>query len=163
MHPAFQGRNDVRAPQPASPRPSQNSHAISPLKPSSYSGWTGIPPAQTIEITTHIRFASGVEARYIVIEADGPNAAMLSFVNARRAVAGKPPLNLTGSDLLAEFRMERGLDFYLTGQRLGDVRRYLQAGTDLFPTGTIPVGSGTYGAMHCFIVPQSEKSRNPNY
>ena len=88
---------------------------------------------------------------------DGPNAAMLTFVNARRAVAGKPPVNLSGAALQAEFRTQRALDFYLTGQRLGDLRRYKEAGTDLFPTGKFPVGAESYGSMHCFIVPQSQK------
>ena len=122
-----------------------------------YSGWTGIGAPQTIEFTTHIRFASSLEAQYIRVEADGQPTAMLSFVNARRAVAGKPQVNLIGLALLAEFRMQRGLDFYLTGQRLGDLRRYKAAGTDLFPTGKFPVGAESYGSMHCFIVPQSQK------
>ena len=78
-------------------------------------------------------------------------------------VAGKPQVNLSGSALLTEFRVQRALDFYLTGQRRGDLRRDLEAGTDLFPTGKFPVGSESYGIMHCFIVPRSEKSGNPNY
>ena len=122
-----------------------------------YSGWTGIPPAKTIETNTHIRFASGLEARYIGVEADGPNAAMLAFVNVRRAVGGKPPVTLSGPALVDEFRMQRALDFYLSGQRLGDLRRYAAAGKDLFPTGQFPVSLDLYGSMHCFIVPRSEK------
>ena len=158
MHPTFHGLNDVRVPQPAVTRPSLNSHPIfPPLKPSMYSGWTGTPPAQPIEVTTHIRFASGLEARYIGVEADGSIAAMLTFVNGRRAVGGKPPVNLSGSALVAELRTQRAIDFYLTGQRLGDLRRYLEAGTDLFPTGKFPVSEETYGTKHCFIVPQNQK------
>jgi hypothetical protein len=88
---------------------------------------------------------------------------MLTFVNARRAVAGKTEVNVSGSALLTEFRMQRALDFYMTGQRLGDLRRYAEAGTDLFPTGKFPVLSADYGTMHCFIVPRSEKSGNPHY
>ena len=59
--------------------------------------------------------------------------------------------------------MPRARDFYLMGQRLGDLRRYAETGTDLFPTGRFPVGSDSYGTMHCFIVPLSEKADNPNY
>jgi hypothetical protein len=162
MHPVFQGRNDVRAPQPAAPRRSLNAHQIyPPLKPSMYAGWTATAPAP-IEVGTHIRFATGLEARYIGIESDGPNAAMLTFVNARRAVAGKPQLNLTGSALLAEFRVQRSLDFYLTGQRLGDLRRYAAAGTNLFPSGPYPVSEDLYGTARCFLIPQSERAGNPN-
>ena len=59
--------------------------------------------------------------------------------------------------------MQRALDFYLTGQRLGDLRRYAAAGTDLFPRGNFPILPNVYGTTHCFIVPRSEKSGNPNY
>lgn len=163
MHPRFQGLNDARVSQPNTTRSSLASNPIfTPLKPSMYSGWTASTSAP-IEMSTHIKFASGLEARYIVVEADGPNAAMLTFVNARRAVGGKAPVDLSDSALIAEFRVQRARDFYLTGQRLGDLRRYLAAGTDLFPTGAFPVGSASYGTMHCFIVPRSEKSGNPNY
>ncbi|HUQ80144.1 MAG TPA: hypothetical protein VM076_03340 [Gemmatimonadaceae bacterium] len=160
----FLGLNDRRVPQPGVPRPSLNSNLIlPPLKPSSYGGWTGTSPAQAIDVATNVRFASGLEAQYIVVEADGPNAAMLDFVNVRRATAGKEPVNLGGPDLLAELRRQRAVDFYLTGQRLGDLRRYADAGTDLFPTGKYPTLPDRYGSMHCFIVPLSEKSGNPHY
>jgi hypothetical protein len=164
MTPPFQGLADVRAPQSPTSRPGLNSNPIwVPLRPMNYSGWSATGAAQTIEITNHIRFASGLEARYMVVEADGPTAAMLAFVNARRAVANKPAVNLSGNALLEEFRRQRAIDFYLTGQRLGDLRRYAAAGTDLFPTGKYPVFPDPYGTMKCFIVPLSEKTGNPNY
>src|SRR6185369_10576739 len=84
MTPVFQGLNDPRLPQPTASRAGLNSNPIwVPFKPSQYSGWLPTGPAQTIDITSNIRFASGLEARYAVIEADGANAAMLTFVNAR--------------------------------------------------------------------------------
>jgi starch-binding outer membrane protein, SusD/RagB family len=164
MHPVFQGLSDVRVPQPRTARRSQNGNTISPpLRPSMYSGWNPTGPAQDIEITSNIRFASGLEARYIIVEIDGPTTEMLTFVNARRAVAGKAPVNMSGSSLLTEFRVQRAIDFYLTGQRLGDLRRYEAAGTNLFPSGKFPVGADSYGSQHCFIVPLSEKTGNPNW
>jgi hypothetical protein len=164
MTPAFQGLNDPRLPQPATSRAGLNSNPIwVPFKPSQYSGWLPTGPAQTIDITSNIRFASGLEARYAVIEADGANAAMLAFVNARRAIGGKPAVNLSGAELVAELRRQRAYDFYLTGQRLGDLRRYAATGTNLFPTGKYPVFPDPYGTMSCFIVPRSEKTGNPNY
>jgi hypothetical protein len=163
MQPAFQNLNDLRVPQPAAPRPSLRSNPIlPPLRPSMFSGWSPTSPAP-IDVSTHIRFASGLEARYISTEVDGPGPAMLTFVNARRAVGGKAPVDLTGQALLAEFRFQRGLDFYLTGQRLGDLRRYAAAGIDLFPTGKYPTLPEAYGSMHCLIVPRSEKAGNPHY
>jgi hypothetical protein len=164
MAPAFQGLSDPRAPQPTASRNGLNSNPIFvPFRPSQYSGWVATNPTQTIDLTNHIRFASGLEAQYIVVEADGPNAAMLTFVNARRAVGGKAAVNLTGAALTAEFRLQRAIDFYLTGQRLGDLRRYAVAGTNLFPTGKYPVFPDPYGSATCFIVPLSEKTGNPNY
>jgi hypothetical protein len=158
MQPAFRDLSDVRVPESATMRNSQSGNQIlAPLKPSMYSGWTGNAPSQAIGVATNIRIASGLEARYIGVEADGPNAAMLDFVNTRRAVGGKPPVNRAGSALVAEFRMQRAIDFYLTGQRLGDLRRYAESGTDLFPTGKVPVLSAVYGSMHCFIIPRSER------
>lgn len=164
MTPAFQGLADPRAPQTAAVRLGLNSNPIwIPLRPSQYSGWLATGAPQTIDITSNIRFASALEARYIETEVDGPTAAMLTFVNARRAIGGKAAVNLTGAALLAEFRAQRAVDFYLTGQRLGDLRRYAAAGTDLFPTGKYPVFPDPYGADKCFKVPLSEKTGNPNY
>ena len=161
--PLFQTLRDPRVPLPAVSRPSLRSNQIfPPLRPFMYSGWSSTAPVP-IDVSTHVRFASALEARYIAIEVDGSNAAMLSFVNARRAVGGAPPVSLTGSALVTEFRVQRALDFYLTGQRLGDLRRYLASGTDLFPKGRIPFAPDNYGTMHCFVVPRSEKAGNPNY
>lgn len=160
----FLSLSDPRVPQSTTSRGGLQQGALwIPLRPSQYSGWVATGTPQTIDITSNIRFASGLEARYIQTEADGPTAAMLTFVNARRAVGGKAAVNLTGSALLAEFRMQRGIDFYLTGQRLGDMRRYAAAGTDLFPKGKYPVNAEVYGTNTCFIVPRSEKTGNPNY
>ena len=164
MAPAFQGLSDPRAPQSAASRLGLNSNPIwIPLRPSQYSGWLATGAPQTIDITSNIRFASALEARYIETEVDGATAAMLTFVNTRRAVGGKAPVTLAGPALLAEFRTQRSIDFYLTGQRLGDLRRYAVAGTDLFPTGKYPVFPDPYGPNKCFLVPLSEKTGNPNY
>jgi len=164
MTPVFQGLSDPRVPQPATSRAGLNSNPIwVPLRPSQYSGWLATTPNQTIDITSNMRVASGLEAQYIVIEADGANAAMLTFVNARRAIGGKAPVNVAGAALVTEFRQQRAIDFYLTGQRLGDLRRYAAGGTNLFPTGKYPVFPDPYGSATCFAVPRSEKTGNPNY
>ena len=159
---SFQSLADARVPSSAA-RPSLRSMPISPpLKPSSYSGWAA-NAAAPIELASDVRFASGLEAQYIVIESDGPSPAMLAFVNTRRVIGGKPPVSLSGPALVTEFRVQRALDFYLTGQRLGDLRRYADAGTNLFPGGKYPTLRDFYGTMSCFIVPLSEKAANPNY
>lgn len=163
IHPTFLGLNDPRVPTLATARLGLNSNPIfPPQKPAMYAGWT---PATvtTIDITTNMKFATYLEAQYIIAEADGPTAATLAFVNARRAVGNQAPVSLTGPALMAELRNQRARDFFLTGQRLGDLRRYLEAGTDLFPKGKYPVFSDFYGENKCFLVPLSEKADNPNY
>jgi hypothetical protein len=163
VHPTFLGLNDPRVPALGTARLGLNSNPIfPPQRPAMYAGWT---PAtvQTIDITTNIKFATHLEAQYVIAEADGPVASTLAFVNARRAVGGQAPVSLTGAALIAELRVQRSRDFFLTGQRLGDLRRYLAAGTDLFPKGKYPVFTDFYGDKTCFIVPLSEKAGNPNY
>ena len=124
MQRPFRDLGDARVPQPAAARRSLVGNPIfPPLTPSMYSGWTAAGPAPAIDFATHVRFASRLEARYIMIEADGATADMLAFVNARRAIGGTPPVNLTGSELLTEFQRQRALDVYLTGQRRGALRR----------------------------------------
>ena len=70
---------------------------------------------------------------------------------------------LSGAALMAELAEQRARDFYLTGQRLGDLRRYAKAGNDIFPAGKYPLFNDSYGTAKCFIVPLSEKAGNPNY
>jgi hypothetical protein len=161
--PAFFSLNDPRVPRLATSRPGLNSNPIfPPQRPYMYTGWSAAT-VQPIDITTTIKFATALEAQYDIAEADGPTAATLAFVNARRAVGNQAPVNLAGAELMAELRDQRARDFFLTGQRLGDLRRYLKAGTDLFPKGKYPVFPDFYGDAKCFIVPLSEKAGNPNY
>ena len=163
MHPVFLNLKDPRMPQSATSRPGLNSNAIfPPQRPLMYSGWNA-NAVQTIDITTLIKFATGLEAQYIMAETDGPIASTLAFVNTRRAIGGQAAVDLAGAELMAELRAQRARDFFLTGQRLGDLRRYAKAGTDLFPTGKYPVFPDPYGTNKCFIVPLSEKAVNPNY
>ncbi len=164
MAPPFANMNDPRVPQDPAKRTGLNSNVLyMPMRPLQYVGWVPSGTAPSIDITTSVKMASGFEAKYIMLEVDGPNAAMLTFVNERRAVGGKAPVNLTGAELLAEFRLQRGIDLYLTGQRLGDLRRYKAAGVDLFPKGKYPIFVDNYGTNTCFLVPLNEKSGNPNY
>jgi hypothetical protein len=130
-----------------------------------YSGWTGTSAVlENLVITdTDVKFATGLEARYVVAEVAGPIASTLAFVNERRAVGGQAAVTLAGNELMAEFRTQRALDFYLTGQRLGDLRRYkAKQAIDLFPTGKFPITSDQYGTATCFVIPQTERNANPN-
>lgn len=168
MGPAFQALADPRAPRTSRTtiRGLNANPIFPPQLPVMYSGWTGTGAAleNAIVTDTDIKFATGLEARYVVAEADGPVAATLAFVNERRAVGGKPPVTLSGNDLMAELRTQRAIDLYLTGQRLGDLRRYkARLNLDLFPTGKFPVTNDQYSSATCFVIPLAEKNANPNF
>ena len=101
----------------------------------------------------------------------GNEAAVLTFVNARRAVGNQPPVTLSGQDLITELRNQRGRDFYMGGLRLADLRRWTRfdpgngpfAGGSYFPTGMHPNENfGAYGDWTCFPIPQSEYEGNKN-
>jgi hypothetical protein len=138
---------------------------LSPLMYTGYNGQTGSAGGAIVPDHGH-RLATGLEARYIVIEAGGPTAAMLAFVNERRAVGQQAPVNLTGDALLAELRDQRSRDFYLSGQRLGDLRRYLRYNNiNLFPTGPYPgstTGQVYDNSITCWPLPTIEVNDNPN-
>jgi len=164
MYTRFLGLNDPRVPQPASTQLGLTGGSIyTPLTPYMYTGWVATGAAPRVDVNFDIKFATGLEAQYMLAETDGPTPATLTFVNQRRAVGGQGAVALTGAALMTELADQRASDFYLTGQRLGDLRRYLKAGNDLFPTGKYPVFNDSYGTLKCLIVPLSEKAGNPNY
>jgi hypothetical protein len=163
MAPGFRAMNDPRLPAPAASQNGLNANPIyPPRRPLMYQGYVAGTPAIP-DITNGIKMATGLEAQYVVAEADGPVATTLTFVNARRAAGGQGATVAVGAALMTELRDQRSRDFYLTGQRLGDLRRYMKAGTDLFPAGKYPVTADLYGSNKCFIVPLSEKAGNPYY
>ena len=167
MGPAFQALADPRAPKTSRTnlRGLNSNPLFPPQRPYMFSGWVGTSAVleNLIATDTDVKLATGLEARHIIAEVNGPVASTLAFVNERRAVGGKPAVDLTGNALMAELRTQRALDFYLTGQRLGDLRRYkAKLGIDLFPTGKFPVTNDQYGTATCFIIPQTERNANPN-
>ncbi len=139
-----------------------------PYRPYSFEGWnkgawTEDSVLVPIDRDTDIRFASYLEARYIIAEAEGPGGSALDLVNERRVFAGQDPVSLSGEDLMAELRTQRARDFYLTGRRLGDLRRYKTLyGVDLFPSGIDPFRDELYGDVECFPIPLAELNSNPN-
>ena len=140
--------------------------AGTPLSPSSYSTFSNTVAGADFAATSSMRIASGLEARYIIAEANGPTAATLAFVNERRAAGLQAPTAATGDALMAELRDQRSRDFYLDGHRLGDLRRYKRFyQIDLFPKGPYP--GSTTGAIYtesidCWPLPTSEINDNPN-
>jgi hypothetical protein len=113
------------------------------------------------------RIASGLEARYIKAEADANPAAMLALINERRAVGKKGPLAATSDMkvLMDELMMQKNLDFWLEGLRMGDFRRNPDNVPFIIPPGDnyYKPELGLVGTQTCWPVPKSEKDNNPNW
>lgn len=131
----------------------------------------GSPPLYAAN--TGIILADYLEAQHDFAEADGPTAATVAFLNARRAVGNQPALSLTpGVDdaaIMAALRDQRGRDLLLGGFRLGDLRRWKRHGVgDFFPTGphvNTAISPSTwpgYQDATCYPIPQPELQANPN-
>lgn len=153
---------DPRIPRSTSP----TARVGTPLSPSSYTSFNNTVTGAPFTPLLGVRIASYLEAQYIIAEAQGPTAATLAFVNARRAAGLQAPVTLAGDALMAELRDQRARDFYLDNHRLGDLRRYKKYYTvDLFPKGPYP-GSTTgqiYNeAIDCWPLPTNEINDNPN-
>src|SRR5437899_11772909 len=106
-----------------------------------YSATPGVVAGTDVKLFeqgTKIVLADYVEAQHDFAEADGPTAATLAFVNARRAVGRQPAVSYTVGDpaIMAELRNQRGRDLFMGGFRLGDLRRWKRLGVGaFFPTG----------------------------
>jgi starch-binding outer membrane protein, SusD/RagB family len=143
-----------------------------PFIPSSFEGWTP-GNTKTIPGGADIRFASGLEAQYIIAEASlyggtggWSDAQVRAFIDARRAVGGHGPY--LGTDLRAELREQRKMDLFFAGYRMPDLIRYKQFyAVDLWPKGKMggypSVAPYQYGATECWPVGLSEASTNPNF
>jgi hypothetical protein len=119
---------------------------------------------------TPIPIASGVEARLIEAEAAlqaGDSVGWLASLNRARSVQGLGPLSDPGNStarLDLTFR-ERAFSLFLSGHRLGDLRRlvrqYGRSQSAVFPTGTYKDGSPR-GSDVNFPIPITEDN-NPNF
>jgi hypothetical protein len=140
-------------------------YAYVPYSPSSFSGYSADAP-HTIRDDEDIRFASSLEAKYIIAEASlrggaggWSNAQVLAFIDQRRAAGGHGPYG--GADLFAELREQKKLDFYFAGYRFPDLRRYLtKYGINEFPSGGLDgftsASPEDYGADTCWPLPPTE-------
>lgn len=133
--------------------------------PSAFSTYAGTVNGAHFDATSSIRVASGLEARYVIAEAEGLNAANLAFVNQRRAAGGQAALVAPSSaEYMTALREQRARDFYLDSHRLGDLRRYKKQGiTD--PRHQLPSGSyyGSttvqFGTQECWPIPALDQQR----
>lgn len=108
-----------------------------------------------------IDLASGLEARYIEVEARNDPAEMRAFINERREVGGHGPYE--GDDLLGELMAQRSIDFWLTARRMGDWRRNPGAVPNILPPG--PYYKPELPDVQdqtCLPIPFNERQHNPN-
>jgi len=132
-------------------------------EPSSYSEWA--PGKQSMfGDNTSVRFASGLEARYIIAEAGGLSpAALRAFIDQRRAAGNQGAFTGTDAQLFTELLDQRFRDFFMDGHRIGDLRRYKKLyQLDMWPKGTMPGLSQSYGTQECMPIATSEVQSNPN-
>jgi len=127
------------------------------------------------EYDTDFLLADYLEAQHHYYEAlamqGGNEAAVLAFVNLRRAVGNQAAVTLSGQALITELHNQRGRDLFLGGFRTGDLRRWTKhntgngpfAGGSFFPTGIHPNTQwGAYGEWTCFPIPLGEYEGNAN-
>ena len=164
----FETTKDPRVPHPVATEATQNGiRAIVPNAPRSYSSWDSTTVGLEFTKGGFMRLATGLEARYIVAEAERPTAASITFVEQRRALdpTGNAATPTTAANFYANLLEQRGRDFFLSAHRLGDLRRFKdQYGIDRFPSGPYP-GSTTgesYGTQTCFPLSSAEIASNPN-
>jgi hypothetical protein len=160
-------KTDPRIPRPATIEKVQQLSTFVPNAPPAFSNYNATLTGADFTRDASVIFASGLEAQYIIAEAQGSNAANLAFINTRRAVGGDAPLvSPTDADFKAAVRDQRSRDLYLAGFRLGDLRRYKKLySLDLWQHGTYnsPVPAPpTFGTAECFPIPLAEYNGNPN-
>ena len=116
----------------------------------------------------NIPLATGIEAQLIIAEhQQRTGGAYVTTLNTLRATIGLPPLVAPGAsaDQTSQIFSERAFWMYLTGHRLGDLRRLIQqygrAGNTVFPIGTTVQGQ-PYGTDVNFGISEDENN-NPNF
>ncbi len=117
-----------------------------------------------------INLSSGREMRLIEIEdmlMKGEWSAAMAAINARRTALGVPTLTAASSEeAWTHFKRERGIELWLEGRRLGDLRRWELNGT---PGALHPLEQPGNPDSHlraerslCYDIPQNERESNPN-
>lgn len=119
--------------------------------------------------TSPINLSSGWEMRLIEAEAklaSNDVAGALPLMNKHRVALGLQPWTAANAnDGWAALQRERGIELWLEGRRLGDLRRWQAASRPInLSTYEVP-GSTSYldsGVTLCFPIPLSETQTNPN-
>lgn len=115
-----------------------------------------------------IRLSSGREMRLVEAEKmlnDGNWAGAMVVINQIRTAAGVPAATATSADeAWAMLKRERGIELWLEGRRLGDLRRWKANGTPGALDHLEQVNEDSHLSRQdlCFPIPPSEQDTNPN-
>lgn len=112
------------------------------------------------------RLASGLEARYLGVEARANAAEMEAFINERRAVGGQGAVGPgTAAALLPALLEVKSRDFWLEGRRVGDFKRHPEAVPNVIASGSAyyKPASGPVRDGRCIPLPLAETDNNPNF
>lgn len=124
----------------------------------------GYGPVKNQAPGSPIRIASGDEARYIIAELQGGQAAVdiINEVRARHGIDEEwAPDGGDPDEIRDKLIDERFRTLFLEGVHLGDLRRYIDKyGLNLFPTST-PQGEPV-GDQTCLPLPAIERENNPD-
>ncbi len=127
------------------------------------------PQAKYVTQTAGVNLGSGREARLIEAEAalrDGDISGAMVKIDGNRASAGAPVAArpLTTDDAWTLLKQERGVELWLEGRRLPDMRRWAATKTPgaLNPQEVMGATSYLEGQATCFPVSQDEINTNPN-
>ncbi|HEX2076533.1 MAG TPA: hypothetical protein VHG08_02455 [Longimicrobium sp.] len=166
---------NLRGIEPRIPIPTTQETAVGnvrvyvPNSPTAYTSYSAAQPGAEFGRGAWIRVASGLEARYIRAEAEGPTTENIDFIESRRLIGPTGTVPTTAANYYANLRDQRRRDFYLDAHRLGDLRRYRTQYGDIedfneFQQGSY-LGSPTinYADNYCFPVNLAETVANPNY
>ena len=120
-------------------------------------------PLKVSSASSPLRIATGDEARYIIAEVEGGQAAVsiINEIRARHGVDEQWSPSTTDPDEIRDKVIdERKRTLFLDGVRLGDIRRYINKfDLDFFPTST-PQGF-PMGGQTCVPLPDIERNNNP--
>ena len=107
--------------------------------------------------TAPIRLASGIQAQYIIAEIVGGQEAVAIINDIRERYGIEADFASTDpQEILSKLEEEKSRTLFLEGQRMGDLRRYLDRyGMNLFPTGE------NFGDQTCMPLPNAERDNNP--
>ncbi|MEO6445422.1 MAG: RagB/SusD family nutrient uptake outer membrane protein [Gemmatimonadaceae bacterium] len=127
------------------------------------------PQAKYTTQTAGINLASGREARLIEAEAALRNSDIttaMAKIDANRAAVGAPvaPRPASLAEAWTLLKKERGIELWLEGRRIGDIRRWAANNTPGSLNALEVPGATSYltGQSTCFPVSREELNTNPN-